>query len=992
MCGAFLRSLTCSIGLIWWACGVLFAQDPVHRRYTVEDGLPSNKVYSVTQDSKGFLWFGTDAGASRFDGRSFTTFSTAEGMPDKDVLNIYEDTRGRIWFLLLNGKLCYWQEGELHHEGTDPGLGYGGITSGLQAMGEDAQGSIWFGGVYGSLVRATVEPRVDSVFDRRGEFGLDGFIMSVAKDRDGTLMIFQGSGLWVPEGKGIRRVPLQHRIIHLGMVTQAALPGRPALALTEEGVSSIRADGTCERIAIPVELDTTISRRCWEDNEGSIWVQRRTKGIDLLMADEGAYEHRVLFINERVNHALVGRDGMRWLCTDQGVVAFSREQQRARTFMLPGQGGVLSLHRSMAGQLLVGTEENGLFRLGSDDLVPIELPADELGPGRVMRMAKDLVGSTWVGTDHALYELDGTDRARLVRFDFGRVDRSVSNVPMVARCVSVGPDGRVLSSSAGLQEVIHGPGAPRRMNIKWEEIGHHRVEVVHQDPKGRAWFSSGEWLRVLDGNELRSIDLRGAGRGQRISDITDLGVDSLLIATRGGGLVLVRPSGAVGAYGGTEVGTQDIRRVRVIGDTIWMATSAGILAMGKDAGGMHERLRITEIAGLPSLDCRDMLPLGNGQLAVATARGVSILPIKTDHRLADGVLSVHFPLVIGNDSVISPYKVVAVVAGRTLLTVHVRPVTYQFGREVELEWRIAPNGAWRPVSNGMVSLVDHPVGQYRFEVRARFKGAPWSAYGMLSISASAPWYLRPWALLLFVLGGVVMLAGLWSIVHRIQQARELRRLHGLQLLSEERRRIAADVHDDLGADLSHLLGQARMVQGGGGDVDNLVDGIGRTMERIDDIIWSLDPERDNVRSTADFIEGWVRNYAYANGLGFRSNIKVGPDERPIHTHHRRELALVVKEAMRNIVKHAQATTVQLTIAADPEEVTLELQDDGVLSPVGQVSERRSGTANMERRIRKLGGRMRFEAVVPRGTRMILMLPSSGMVTRREGGPSDLRGG
>ncbi|HEY0976064.1 MAG TPA: ATP-binding protein, partial [Flavobacteriales bacterium] len=256
-------------------------------------------------------------------------------------------------------------------------------------------------------------------------------------------------------------------------------------------------------------------------------------------------------------------------------------------------------------------------------------------------------------------------------------------------------------------------------------------------------------------------------------------------------------------------------------------------------------------------------------------------------------------------------------------------------------------------------------------------GEAWTVRNALVVLSTPPWYQTFWARSTFVLLGAMLLIGLGVLFQRIKQGSELRRLSTLQRLSEERRRIAADVHDDLGADLSHLLGQARMVQAGNAGIEQLTEGIGRSMDKIDDIIWSLDPERDTVRSTADFIETWTRNYAHAHGLDFRSGIKVSAHEPTIRADQRRELALVMKEAMRNVVKHAKARSIHLSVIMETGRMKLVLQDDGEVSPIGRTSERRSGSANMARRVERLGGRSYFEPVAPRGTRFIVELDLEG---------------
>src|ERR1700716_4162882 len=60
------------------------------RSYTVGDGLLQDRVLKIKQDSRGFLWFCTAGGISRFDGYGFANFTTADGLPDRHVNDFLE--------------------------------------------------------------------------------------------------------------------------------------------------------------------------------------------------------------------------------------------------------------------------------------------------------------------------------------------------------------------------------------------------------------------------------------------------------------------------------------------------------------------------------------------------------------------------------------------------------------------------------------------------------------------------------------------------------------------------------------------------------------------------------------------------------------------------------------------------------------------------------------------------------------------------------------
>lgn len=99
-----------------------FCQNPFVTNYSVTEGLPSSKVYCVEKDSHGFMWFGTDKGVIRYDGRNFVTISEEDGLSYNMVIRIKEDMEDRLWFLNLDGSVNFYYKNKVHNEDTDPFL------------------------------------------------------------------------------------------------------------------------------------------------------------------------------------------------------------------------------------------------------------------------------------------------------------------------------------------------------------------------------------------------------------------------------------------------------------------------------------------------------------------------------------------------------------------------------------------------------------------------------------------------------------------------------------------------------------------------------------------------------------------------------------------------------------------------------------------------------------------------------------------------------
>src|SRR6185312_9183089 len=77
------------------------------RHFTIENGLPSNNVYAVTQDKYGNMWFNTDNGVVKYNGYTFKVFTVADGLPSNDVWKLYPDKRGRMWVSTHANKIGY---------------------------------------------------------------------------------------------------------------------------------------------------------------------------------------------------------------------------------------------------------------------------------------------------------------------------------------------------------------------------------------------------------------------------------------------------------------------------------------------------------------------------------------------------------------------------------------------------------------------------------------------------------------------------------------------------------------------------------------------------------------------------------------------------------------------------------------------------------------------------------------------------------------------
>jgi ligand-binding sensor domain-containing protein len=174
--------------------GGVFGQSTYIQHFGVRDGLPSNTCYYTLQDSKGYIWIGTDAGVSRFDGKYFKNFSVDDGLPDNQVLQMKEDKAGRIWFLSLNGKLSFFLNGRIYNDLNSNLLKLLKFNDIIVSFFEDSKGRIWLGSNKNRLYVWDGKFLTKYVSKDRAKQFLHSFIH---EDKAGTIWVISQQGTMV---------------------------------------------------------------------------------------------------------------------------------------------------------------------------------------------------------------------------------------------------------------------------------------------------------------------------------------------------------------------------------------------------------------------------------------------------------------------------------------------------------------------------------------------------------------------------------------------------------------------------------------------------------------------------------------------------------------------------------------------------------------------------------------------------------------------------
>lgn len=233
-----------------------------------------------------------------------------------------------------------------------------------------------------------------------------------------------------------------------------------------------------------------------------------------------------------------------------------------------------------------------------------------------------------------------------------------------------------------------------------------------------------------------------------------------------------------------------------------------------------------------------------------------------------------------------------------------------------------------------------------------------------------------------------------DVSERKRAEEELRREREERLVALERvrTRIATDLHDDIGASLSQVAIMSEVARqqldSGGGDVPSQVlieiaDTARELLDSMSDIVWAVDPRRDDLRNVVQRIRQFASGVFRAAGIKWEFPAPSDAAlEVPLSAEQRRHLLLLFKEAINNIARHSGCTFARLSIEVGGEFLIGEISDDGcgvTGEPHASLQSDRderggNGLRNMQERAAQLGGRLEMASSQGGGTRLVLQVP------------------
>jgi signal transduction histidine kinase len=543
--------------------------------------------------------------------------------------------------------------------------------------------------------------------------------------------------------------------------------------------------------------------------------------------------------------------------------------------------------------------------------------------------------------------------------------------------------------------------------------------AMAEDSSGCLWVGThyGEIYRRISGRFMQVAKLDAAS-DKTVRFIVPDGNDTVWIGAQSGGLYRWK-NGRITQVPETaglslvEVRSMLIERAGPSGnrgdssprDVLWIGTSAGLLRVPReDLEGYMEGRRATlnivpcgSNEGLPNAEFTEgnlnsAIQTGDGHLWFATNRGALEIPPGV---APDGPTLAHVMIEEASagsvtyrpdtsNSVVFPPLPGAIRIQYTLPEL-------RMPEQVRFRYRLGGsmgNGQWIDAGNQReTTIIQAEPGNYRFEVTAAVGDGPW-----LPSSAVMDFMVRPawWQTAAFrglvTLAAIgIIAAGVKEIVSRRMRAR-IRRLEQESAIERERGRIARDMHDELGANLTHIAATTRLAalepaDAAAGHLREIASVARQTVDSLDEIVWAVNPRNDTLSGTVEYIGKFAARFLAAAGIGVEIDIPNRPLAMEISAEFRYHLFLAVKEALNNVVKHSGAANAQLTIRITPDSLEVVVTDDGHGFSSNGADDFSNGIMNMRTRMSEIVGECRIESRPGAGSSVTFDLPFSAKTGR-----------
>lgn len=976
---------------------------------SVNDGLSQSSVYSIIQDSYGFIWLATGDGLNRYDGREFIVYksslkTTQKGsLKDRNINSlIFEDKYKNLWFAADQGVYCMNRKTRnftLRLNKYD--ARYASVLAGSDNY------NLWVL-VNGSGVHAIgITDTSRKLYPFSSENHTEGTVIDIIKNA-----VFANDSIWFATSKGVyffnksyqheKRVLVQNGINKLHRLSN----GKLLLSLTDTLIIYNTATLQCEYLPVPLAAKKGI---IWnsivEDTlSGNVYCSE-INGGRILKLNLTTKDYQLLFFQDNaINNLYIDRSRNLWVGTE-GAGAFKLDLKPPKFNCFapatPKNAGymVKSIYQTIKGDIWMGVYGKGLMVYSPSTMkersvyLPIKKDAVQFS-----NIIKDSTGNIIVAANNHIFWLNEESNAIISDLEISSYKYATDKKPTINVISEWRKKQYLLGTNMGIYNVDCRYGKP---------LCYVSMPLFH-DSLANGWIYN--FYRTTDG----SIYI---GKRNGFAKMK-LGIDT---------------NHQVSDHGLSNLPVRHFYKSSN-SSILWLATEQGLVAYEEGTGKYKV---YDEESGIANSYIYSILPQNDSILWLSTNKGIAKAAVKygalenikvtfTNYTSEDGLQSNEFntgayyqhqdgTMIFGGisgtnwfrptDLVNNPYKAIPSVTGiyinDTLMTcdsaMYVDKLVLPYNRNTlgftlrALEYTTPLKNKfaykmrgmdkdWVITTNDRVRYSNLEPGTYIFLLKVSNNEGLWNKEPLkIVVEIQPPFWLTWWfrlAMLSILLTTVLVVVRYYTYLKVKAKTLELERQHAL---NTERMRISKDVHDDIGSGLSKIallsaLANRKLKENElqSRDIDNISIISKQLVDNMHDLVWVLNPENTKLDNLVSRIREYCADYLDVSDVPYTLSF---PDSVPsfsIHGVVQRNVFFTVKEALNNCMKYSKATYINISLSLQNDFLEVNVKDDGIGFAANEAQG--NGLRNMKNRIEQIKGRFIVQSSIGSGTTITFIIP------------------
>ena len=445
--------------------------------YTIFEGLANNNVQKMIEDRNGNIWFATDDGLSKLDGKNFTNYTTKEGLPDNRIMTIIEDHDGNLWLGTYEGGAVKFDGDTFTHFTTKQGLSDNRVLS----IKEDSKGNIWFGKDFSGGV---------SKYDGKSFSNYTNFhglpstvVRCINEDKIGNLWFGTDGGISKFDGKTFTNFVFDDELSIIR--ARSILEDRNGnIWFGTWGNGILKYNGhTFINFSENDGLSNNVILSTLEDKSGNLWFGTFGGGVSkyeggtfsFFTKDEG-------LPNSIVRSTFKSKNGNIWFGTYGGVSKYDGNSFTTFTTNEGLSGNIIrAIYEDSRGNLWFGAEGGNVSKYDGNSFTHYTI-TNGLSNNTILSILEDRTGNLWFGTwSGGVNKFDGESFTH-----FTEANGLSSNIIW---CMAEDQNGNIWFGTEGGGASIYDGKSFKHFTTS-EGLSNNTVRTIIEDPKGNIWIAT----------------------------------------------------------------------------------------------------------------------------------------------------------------------------------------------------------------------------------------------------------------------------------------------------------------------------------------------------------------------------------------------------------------------------------------------------------------------------------------------------------------------